>query len=666
MTADFSGINPAQAAAMRTMAQLNASAIGVRIAALPPDLQNNPQPLRLNGTVIGQSQDGSVQVQTERGVVSLMLRDGHALKPGQNLQIDIPAGRPPQQANISARPQQQAQSPQTPSLAGSVSTPATTISPDLPLASTVKPDIAQALTPQGLTIKPGVPITLQAGQQIALVPLQAQTTAVPLSGASITLPGVAQVQGQLQTAMSPEQFLTMILQTLQSLPKTEAVLRTAILQLLAKSALDLPTLLKADTKGNPALEQLQTQLKSLISAGDLPKPQNLPTGPASQWPLLQKLPSQSDGFTARVLGFIGNPSAMPVSGQTMPAQNMVAVSPAVMNAMAPPQTSSTAPATPFLILQMVGMTSDRLPMFSPLLPFPSMPGQSSPLFALPQQVGNIAPGSPMFLVVDAESGDIAATVLPRSQTIPLTQSTTLPMNTLLGDLPDFFKPGLWTGLNDILQQAIRTGNMQLASLLMGILPNTAQPQQAAAATLFFLAALRSGDMKSWAGNDAFAALQASGEEPILQLLSRDIHAAARTQSAAPGDAGSQDWKATFMPFLDSADQQIHRLPLYYKEWSDENKPDKDKDRRNKMLRFLFDLKLTRMGKVQVDGYMEDQRLDLILRTETVLSAQMQQSMRGMYKKAVEKSNLTGDLNFQTRLDQWMIFDIIPEPEMVGL
>lgn len=66
---------------------------------------------------------------------------------------------------------------------------------------------------------------------------------------------------------------------------------------------------------------------------------------------------------------------------------------------------------------------------------------------------------------------------------------------------------------------------------------------------------------------------------------------------------------------------VQKLPVYYKQ-SEDDGTEKDKEQRARRLRFLFDLQMTRMGAVQVDGFLqsqaekqENQRLDIILRTK---------------------------------------------------
>lgn len=83
-------------------------AIAVKLITVPSSLENNSSPVRLRGEVTGQTDRGSVLVDTERGLVELILKDRQPLPRGTRIEIDVPAGRPPQSANI--RPDSSAQS----------------------------------------------------------------------------------------------------------------------------------------------------------------------------------------------------------------------------------------------------------------------------------------------------------------------------------------------------------------------------------------------------------------------------------------------------------------------------------------------------------------------------------------------------------------------------
>ncbi|HNQ92156.1 MAG TPA: hypothetical protein PKI93_04420, partial [Alphaproteobacteria bacterium] len=166
--------------------------------------------------------------------------------------------------------------------------------------------------------------------------------------------------------------------------------------------------------------------------------------------------------------------------------------------------------------------------------------------------------------------------------------------------------------------------------------------------LFFLAMLKSGDIDSWMPQNALDILrQTTRGNGILKSAADDMVATSKTQ----GMAMPHDWRGVTIPLL--WEQQIHKIPLYYKHLPDEGA--ENEERKKRRLRFLFDLNLSRMGGVQVDGFMEAQKLDLIVRTKSPLSPPMQSRMKQLYAGAVERSNLTGELSFQFKPEHWVDF-----------
>jgi len=163
----------------------------------------------------------------------------------------------------------------------------------------------------------------------------------------------------------------------------------------------------------------------------------------------------------------------------------------------------------------------------------------------------------------------------------------------------------WPAMDELFQ-TLQNINPQLASSLAKTLPNAASANQLGPAAMVVIAA----------------------GEP-----------AAATQS---------DWRAVPLPMF--WENEIHRITLYTRQESDEN--EKQQNGQNGT-RFVMDLSLSRMGDVQIDGLVKDNRLDLILRTEHHFSAPMQQTMRQAYSGALAYTDLVGELNFQGETDKWI-------------
>ena len=89
----------------------------------------------------------------------------------------------------------------------------------------------------------------------------------------------------------------------------------------------------------------------------------------------------------------------------------------------------------------------------------------------------------------------------------------------------------------------------------------------------------------------------------------------------------------------------------------------DDDQGDKQTRFVFDLDLTRMGPVQLDGLIQGQRLDMIVRTEMPFSEPMRQAMRQAYSDALKDTELQGDLDFQGDTKHWV--NVLQKDEAFG-
>jgi len=107
------------------------------------------------------------------------------------------------------------------------------------------------------------------------------------------------------------------------------------------------------------------------------------------------------------------------------------------------------------------------------------------------------------------------------------------------------------------------------------------------------------------------------------------------------------------------DGDIQKIALHYKH--DSAGGDDDAIEGNKGTRFVFDLNLDVMGKVQLDGFFrpvssDGPRLDIVLRTEERFSSAMQQEMRRLYMDAIKPSQVGGELSFQDGMDAWVMID----------
>lgn len=208
----------------------------------------------------------------------------------------------------------------------------------------------------------------------------------------------------------------------------------------------------------------------------------------------------------------------------------------------------------------------------------------------------------------------------------------------------FLIPDQWPLMDDILQ-SLRSASAPTAQAFTSMMPNAASaPSQMGPAALFIMAALRGGDLSNILGEKAQDILRGQGKGNLISRLSQEGSIINRMSADTP----PTDWRSLTLPM--AWENEIHKIALHYKH----DHPDgEDNDKGGKQTRFIFDLSLTRMGKVQIDGLHKQDRLNLIIRTEQPLSRAMQVTMKDGYINALEETSLHGDLSFQNNLDSWV-------------
>ena len=193
------------------------------------------------------------------------------------------------------------------------------------------------------------------------------------------------------------------------------------------------------------------------------------------------------------------------------------------------------------------------------------------------------------------------------------QTTTHPQTAVTGSaiastlpLPVLLTPATqWPGFEEMLQTLARAAP-QTAQSIANIMPSPANPAQLGPALLFFIAAVRGGDLSQWLGDRASDTLRTQKNGRVMSRLMGE----GQTLSRIAGEALPQDWRAVNLPLLWQGD--VQKMALYYKH---ERANSDDEISEIKGTRFVFDLALENMGKVQLDGLFRPGRLDLVVRTQ---------------------------------------------------
>ncbi|MEE8280097.1 MAG: hypothetical protein V3R55_05290, partial [Alphaproteobacteria bacterium] len=194
----------------------------------------------------------------------------------------------------------------------------------------------------------------------------------------------------------------------------------------------------------------------------------------------------------------------------------------------------------------------------------------------------------------------------------------------------------WPNLDEALV-ALNDANPVLAQhLVNAVIPRP--DAHLGANILFFLAALRGGDIRGWLGDGPGRLLQRVRPD-VMARLKDDFGRLARLAE----DPGPGDWRIALIPVHNG--DQIERIRLFLRgHGEDEEEGIGDR----KGTRFVIDVELDRFGRLQLDGLVRarNKRLDLIVRTAAPLPAQMHDDIRRIFRDANELTGITGGVGFQ--------------------
>ncbi len=732
----------------------------VRIEDIAGELRTVARAIRIAGEVIRQNRDGTILIHTDKGDVTVRPRGDVDFKAGDQVEIDIPPGRPPRQAVVREAPPLPAPPPAVqdpPDPVAAPRLPPARPSPDLSHQEYAPPDKAPAPVP--VSVRPGdiirlLPLPPEAAAQIVqpeailetavVTPLPEKTQfiaalvvadietdqikelfSIAVKDAPVLAPEVTPrlplttlfTHEPVATAVKLppsqktiiEQILLPLLKLTAAAPdfllplepgqKTALPLRTApLFQFLKQAVMEAPVirLLPPQAQANPADVVLRTTLPQASVPPDLQQAPLFPRTPIHNLPLI--LPASVLGkdiiaeFVIRGTSPLITTSAHSdiarpvISGDvTVPLPDMRIVS------VLPPSVVLTVPGdkNTSVAANMMHLFPAPNPLFTTLvLPFqPQEQGRgneqvvkttsvprivlaSSPLTITAPVIGMMpethhsvlavpVPGRPQpilfampFATPDLPPGTaVELAILPGSAS-PLAQPLAAAAAILPAPPWQIFTGFDWPAFDDmqqVLQQQIFVQMAQgQTAAPHAVIPAPASPAQVPAAALFFIAAVRAGDMAGWLGEKTIDALRRAGREDIIGRLGRDFSGLQRSDV----DPVAQDWRAMSVPL--SWQNEIHKMMIYYRR--DERDQDKDGGKK-KDARFIIEISPPRMGLVQLDGLHRAKKLDLIVRTQKVMGPAMKQALRRLWVKALEQTDLSGEISFQSKPEQFVKIEI---------
>ncbi|WP_420566498.1 hypothetical protein [Thalassobaculum sp.] len=160
--------------------------------------------------------------------------------------------------------------------------------------------------------------------------------------------------------------------------------------------------------------------------------------------------------------------------------------------------------------------------------------------------------------------------------------------------------------------------------------------QMTAAMLFFMNALKVGDMRSWFGNDASRALESAGRGGLLSALAEDFQTLQR--AAEPGDNG---WRAFLVPVVGDEKRPIRILTRGRR-----GGRGKDGSAGDDGTAFLVDLELSQLGPFRLDGLVRNDLVDLWIRTTKPLPGLVRHDIKALFDGTLDRTGIQGRLAFK--------------------
>ncbi|PCJ97559.1 MAG: hypothetical protein COA45_09860 [Zetaproteobacteria bacterium] len=568
----------------------------LKIVKIPKDLEDSDRPQKLRGEVTHKDNSGTIKIRTNKGEITAKVERPTTVQKGDIVDVKIDKGSPPQTAHIRPAPKQinttQNQVQNYTQLSSNISVPPNLSAQELINAAPVK--VTTFPTQHLPTVKELISekITTNVGL-ISNLPL---LTSKPLLSVASPL------QILLAEITLPELSALPVLSSSPSLdiPQTPPPSVPPILSVLLQHITTEIPLYHIAAKAAANLKAFPITI-SLLS------PETATHTPLSEVkiiditpPLTQiRAPRSSDGYR-------------------------------IANEGVPPTTEKAGETHSILI----GFTENK---HFPILRITAPQSRVDQHYTLQTPVSDIPIGTQI--------------------EISVTQTTPIPSvhSSLIAPLPSlsqasFFTPEIWPIMQEI-QNVLTQLNPQTAQVFSNIIPNPGAPAQFNATVLFFIAALRSGDLQSWVGEKVIETLKRAGKGDLLTRLGSEMSSLSRLGS----EPAPQEWRTLSLPLAWQND--IHRMVLHYRR-EDDSGSENEQNGSGTKTRFVMDVNLSQMGKVQLDGLFIGNpegvgRLDLILRTEQGFSQAMKQEMRVAYKNALDDTSFTGELSFQGQIDGWV-------------
>ncbi len=206
-----------------------------------------------------------------------------------------------------------------------------------------------------------------------------------------------------------------------------------------------------------------------------------------------------------------------------------------------------------------------------------------------------------------------------------------------------------TAITSAATAAMTTAATAAGQILHNSLPTPTQ--RLVPTALFFLAALRSGDIKNWLGENTLRAIEKIAAKGLSDALSSDFgKMSAQAKTTLPGG-----WRVLSIPLRH--EEQISQMQFYVRRQEDREQKSEISGPSKPATRFILNMTFSRLGPLQLDGYVHKKSFDMVMRTEDSLPLDMRQELMKRFASGLAQVDMQGGIAFQTRRQGWMVPEV---------
>lgn len=660
-------------------AQASVTPVPTTVASLPDKIESLLRQIQVTGT-LAEAPDvttGTITLMTILGKLSVvlpaltekqqdkMLQQLAAMFQNQKpITVVVQPGTPPTQAFLLLPPAQPTTTPTQPN---------PTIDPNLilqNLANVPKVPLKPGVTVQAVILPPDIilpPPPPVPGQPITYTPPAAAGPLPPPSLPVQQQPHAAPQQPVTPTPLLfPSQDPVMELSDLFTpTGKQSAPPPTAFpLQNLAPEILNSVLLEELTQRIKSVVEQTITQTQKQILTENL-KPQPTPTEKALPPSVSAPLPLPQASTPRSVIETIvkaptlatllqpGNAVTLKIEAVVLPPNVPLPTSPPTQSAVTRPLPQNFAQQT------YNPVTFNPASAFTPPSPTSSAP-QSPPTPFVFTNIADLPPQAANQVIATVVGNGPSGQLILKTNgaTVFVKQSVDAPVGstvlvTVEADQSDTPMP--LTNLKQpnfsLLQQVFSVMEQISPQLAQQTLANRI-PQPAAqnmsGALLFFLSAIKQGNLRSWLGDDAVDTMTRAGKAELLTKLTNELKNLA--QPARDQIVG--EWRSYPIPLHNNGHIQVLNFYVHHQ---GDRQPKNELGRAvNDHMRFVIDMRMSKIGALQLDGFVRPKKLDMIVRSEKNLPEGLNHELRDSYRHVLTAIDYAGSLNFQVGRSNWLV------------